>query len=1299
MIDTKSAAGNFPTTIDLHNAAVMIGNSWDGVGVGGTWSGTITITYDTLDLAGITTFGLPGNPAVISGTNIVWTVPNGTNVTALAPTYTLTSGTCTKASGSTQNFSTPQTYSVTDGTLTHVYTVTVVVDTPFVELNVNLDTATRSGLVGPAAGAGATWNQQLGVAGLTKTGLSSASGTATLAGFTCSAGNVSAWGAPTLKMLSGGAYQTDWFSSSTLVINGLSRNRKYALFIASFHPNLLGGRSLFATPNVTGTSGTQIADNGGANGNSNTWVRGVNYVRFDNIEADAANRITITMTADSGTNDKRAYLSGFQLLDSAPPTPTGLSATPGVAQIALTWSASAGAAGYTVKRSQTSGAGYASIGTVSDASFTDTTAVYGTPYYYVVSASNVMGESADCAQVGSTTVASAAKDMLTFGPGAVISGTNISWTLAPGTAVTNLAPVLTVSAGATCNPASGVARNFSSAQTYTVAAQNGSTQVYTVTATVTPTTAVTFAVTPMNVSASGIGAEILNTGTLIEANHVGAGGETPVTLANGLVFGISTAHLINPDGGDQEVLPVSSRTTGWRHNASDNRAYAIGNAAFDSLMDHAWWIAYTDSRSDMVIGGLVVGHTYRLQLISEAPNDGTVAVEGRPEFTWSGNNSVLSATWTAVDTTLNMQYSRKQQASPGGQGNEVYFQGYALHDITSLSPQKNFTSFTFPGLGNATIAGTNISLSVPTGTVVTALAPTYVLAAGATCAPASGTPRDFTNPQTYTVTAQNGSTIVYTVAVQPSVTLGLSGSPLAESSGVATVTATLSAKHWKNVTVYLAFTGTATLTTDYRPSATSIVIPAGATSGSITLTAVPNTSYAFPEKTIVTDIASVTNGTAIDPRQVTAVITEDDPVPLFPLSGGQHDMVACRDNPAVKYDIYLPPNYSPDGTPLPILYTFNPGGGGLVADFLAVSSALQIITVGIINSSNDGTWEQVMQDVYAVTRDIRQRVLFDPTAEMAAGFSGGGETCYYFSRVRGPQMAGIFPMAGWLGVTNYNYTTNDRVPRGLLVARSTGTSDSGANYYLNGDGTFLTNTCGAVLKDWSFDGGHSVAPDDVKTSALTWILNNRVKAGANDRAAALVLAASWRARIGSGERQAVLGEAVSALMTQPRTWVGHQAQLLLDEMTEDATFRRLDMTNLAQGNLAREYYYETALGAALNGDWVNYRVAMKVLTGITGANGYRSSDIYNLVQQYGYPTPELKISQSAGQLFFSVNKDTPGLLYMLQSSPDLSAGSWQDVLSPAVQTNTTWSVTFPVPTDARKGFFRIFTLSSAGAVP
>src|SRR6185369_12093451 len=89
------------------------------------------------------------------------------------------------------------------------------------------------------------------------------------------------------------------------------------------------------------------------------------------------------------------------------------------------------------------------------------------------------------------------------------------------------------------------------------------------------------------------------------------------------------------------------------------------------------------------------------------------------------------------------------------------------------------------------------------------------------------------------------------------------------------VTATLSTLSGRDVTVTLAFSGTATNVSDYTPSSTQIVIPAGSLTGTVTLTAVQDTVNETNE-TIVVDINGVTNGTAASPLQGTATIIDDD---------------------------------------------------------------------------------------------------------------------------------------------------------------------------------------------------------------------------------------------------------------------------------------------------------------------------------------------------------------------------------------------------------------------------------------
>jgi alpha-glucuronidase len=75
--------------------------------------------------------------------------------------------------------------------------------------------------------------------------------------------------------------------------------------------------------------------------------------------------------------------------------PTGVAALPGDGSITLNWTASSTASGYYVKRATTSGGPYTTLGIVASPHFLDTGVTNGTTYYYVVSAMNTYGESAN----------------------------------------------------------------------------------------------------------------------------------------------------------------------------------------------------------------------------------------------------------------------------------------------------------------------------------------------------------------------------------------------------------------------------------------------------------------------------------------------------------------------------------------------------------------------------------------------------------------------------------------------------------------------------------------------------------------------------------------------------------------------------------------------------------------------------------------------------------------------------------------------------------------------------------------
>jgi hypothetical protein len=87
-------------------------------------------------------------------------------------------------------------------------------------------------------------------------------------------------------------------------------------------------------------------------------------------------------------------------LSGAPPlAPSGLTATSGNTQIALSWTASLTATSYNVLRSTTNGGPYTTVGTSATTSFTNTGLTNGTIYYYVVAAVNAAGTGANSTQV------------------------------------------------------------------------------------------------------------------------------------------------------------------------------------------------------------------------------------------------------------------------------------------------------------------------------------------------------------------------------------------------------------------------------------------------------------------------------------------------------------------------------------------------------------------------------------------------------------------------------------------------------------------------------------------------------------------------------------------------------------------------------------------------------------------------------------------------------------------------------------------------------------------------------------
>ena len=145
---------------------------------------------------------------------------------------------------------------------------------------------------------------------------------------------------------------------------------------------------------ISAPTATNFTDTGLANGTAYYYV-----VSAGNSYGQSANSSQVSATPAASV--------------AIPPAPTGLAATPGNATVSLVWTASTGATSYHVKRSITSGSGYAQVGAPTATNFNDTSLTNGTTYYYVVSAVNSAGESPNSAQASATPVANTAAIQVT----------------------------------------------------------------------------------------------------------------------------------------------------------------------------------------------------------------------------------------------------------------------------------------------------------------------------------------------------------------------------------------------------------------------------------------------------------------------------------------------------------------------------------------------------------------------------------------------------------------------------------------------------------------------------------------------------------------------------------------------------------------------------------------------------------------------------------------------------------------------------------------------------------------------
>jgi hypothetical protein len=209
-------------------------------------------------------------------------------------------------------------------------------------------------------------------------------------------------------------------------------------------------------------------------------------------------------------------------------------------------------------------------------------------------------------------------------------------------------------------------------------------------------------------------------------------------------------------------------------------------------------------------------------------------------------------------------------------------------NIAGIAPAVSFTAAAqtvSEGVGTATITAqlsspSTLPVTVPFTLSGTAASPAdYTISASPLTIPAGST----TGSVTVTVVADGvaepdetvivtlgtptnavlGATPVHTLTIAaqtPAVSFTAAAQSVSEGVGTATITAQLSSPSSQAVTVPFTVGGTATSPADYTISASPLTIPAGSTTGSVTVTVVAD-AVAEPDETVIVTLGTPTNAT------------------------------------------------------------------------------------------------------------------------------------------------------------------------------------------------------------------------------------------------------------------------------------------------------------------------------------------------------------------------------------------------------------------------------------------------------
>lgn len=347
---------------------------------------------------------------------------------------------------------------------------------------------------------------------------------------------------------------------------------------------------------------------------------------------------------------------------------------------------------------------------------------------------------------------SSATDILTFTmPGQTGASTinsdnhTVAIEVAEGTDVTDLTPTFTLSAGATSDPTSGTAGNYSNPVAITVTAQDG-------TATQDWTVAVSVAVGLSDATdilsftlAEQTGDALIHSELHKLVIKVAAGTDlTSLTPTFTLSAGATSVPTSGTAGDYSSAVTIA--ITAEDGSTTQDWIAKVLVEGVDSDENDILTFTMPDETGPATID--VLEYTVDIEVAN-----GTDLASLTPTFTVSEKATAAPASGTTGD------YSSVVTIAVTAEDGST--QDWAVTVTEEGSSATDIETFSFAvQTGDATINNTahTVDIEVEAGTDLTSLTPTFTLSAGANSAPASGTVGDYSSAFTITVTAEDGTT-------------------------------------------------------------------------------------------------------------------------------------------------------------------------------------------------------------------------------------------------------------------------------------------------------------------------------------------------------------------------------------------------------------------------------------------------------------------------------------------------------------------------------------------------------------